>query len=169
MEIGGWFLSLGLDQCERSFQDNRIDADVLPHLTADDLKDIGVSAVGDRRRPPSAIAVLPGAAPPPDRPTSKQRPVPRKKVTEVAAERRPITMMFCDLVGSTSIAAKMDAEDSRNLNLDAASEAVNGLGGHLLKTLGDGLMTLFGYPMTRERKPQLGAKGLSSWRRNRPH
>jgi class 3 adenylate cyclase/predicted ATPase len=72
---------------------------------------------------------------------------------ELAAERRPITVMFCDLVGSTSLAAKLDAEDWRNLvnaYLDQASAAVTDLGGHVLKKLGDGLMALFGYPHAQE-------------------
>ena len=67
--------------------------------------------------------------------------------------RRPITVMFCDLVGSTSLAAKLDAEDWRtlvNVYLDEASAAVIGLGGHVLKKLGDGLMALFGYPHAQE-------------------
>jgi class 3 adenylate cyclase len=75
------------------------------------------------------------------------------KAPEVSAERRPITVMFCDLVGSTSIAAKLDAEDWRNLvnaYLDEASAAVTGLGGHVLKKLGDGRMALFGYPRAQE-------------------
>ena len=69
------------------------------------------------------------------------------------AERRPITVMFCDLVGSTSLAARLDAEDWRNLvnaYLDEASAAVTSLGGHVLKKLGDGLMVLFGYPHAQE-------------------
>ena len=69
------------------------------------------------------------------------------------AERRPITVMFCDLVGSTGLAARLDAEDWRNLvgsYLDEASAAVTGLGGHVLKKLGDGLMALFGYPQAQE-------------------
>ena len=73
--------------------------------------------------------------------------------TEVSAERRPITVMFCDLVGSTSLAAKLDAEDWRNLvnaYLDEASAAVTDFGGHVLKRLGDGLMALFGYPHAQE-------------------
>ena len=75
------------------------------------------------------------------------------KGPEVSAERRPITVMFCDLVGSTSLAARLDAEDWRtlvNTYLDAASAAVTGLGGHVLKKLGDGLMALFGYPHAQE-------------------
>ena len=70
-----------------------------------------------------------------------------------SAERRPITVMFCDLVGSTSLAAKLDAEDWRNLvnaYLDEASTAVTDFGGHVLKKLGDGLMALFGYPQAQE-------------------
>ena len=63
MDVGGWLRSLGLDQYEVNFRENKIDADVLPRLTADDLKDIGVSAVGDRRRLLDAIATLAGAIP----------------------------------------------------------------------------------------------------------
>jgi class 3 adenylate cyclase len=88
-------------------------------------------------------------------PTSSEpiRPQPSPalptKVPEVSAERRPITVMFCDLVGSTRIAAKLDPEDWRNLvsaYLDEASAAITSIGGHVLKRLGDGLMALFGYP-----------------------
>ena len=151
MDIGGWLRSLGLDQYEQSFRDNKIGADVLAQLTADDLRDIGVSAVGDRRRLLSAIANLASPTPPTGVPVSMQRPP--KKAAEVAAERRPITVMFCDLVGSTSLAARLDAEDWRNLvsaYLDEASEAVSGFGGYVLKRLGDGLMALFGYPQAQE-------------------
>jgi len=75
------------------------------------------------------------------------------KRPELAAERRPITVMFCDLVGSTSLAARLDAEDWRNLlnaYLDEASMVVTGLGGHVPKRLGDGVMALFGYPQAQE-------------------
>ncbi len=85
--------------------------------------------------------------------SSQLSPEAPRKAAQVAAERRPITVMFCDLVGSTSLAAKLDAEDWRNLvgaYLDEASAAVTGLGGHVLKKLGDGLMALFGYPQAQE-------------------
>ena len=153
MDVCGWLRSLGLGQYEQNFRDNRIDADVLPQLTADDLRDIGVAAVGDRRRLLSAIAALAGATSSADLPASGQAPAPAKKAVELAAERRPVTVMFCDLVGSTGLAARMDAEDWRNLvgaYLDEASAAVTGLGGHVLKKLGDGLMALFGYPQAQE-------------------
>ena len=152
MDVGGWLRSLGLGQYEANFRDNKIDADVLPQLTADDLKDIGVSAVGDRRRLLAAIAALSGPTPSTNAPVSSPKPAPGKGL-EISAERRPITVMFCDLVGSTSLASKLDAEDWRNLvgaYLDEAAAAVTGFGGHVLKKLGDGLMALFGYPQAQE-------------------
>src|SRR5580693_580448 len=152
MDVGGWLRGLGLGQYEEKFRDNKIDADLLPRLTVDDLKDIGVSVVGDRRRLLDAIAVIAGAGPPADLPASPTKSAPSKGL-RASAERRPITVMFCDLVGSTSLAAKLDAEDWRtrvNTYLDEASVAVTGLGGHVLKKLGDGLMALFGYPHAQE-------------------
>jgi class 3 adenylate cyclase len=147
MDVGGWLRGLGLDQYEEKFRDNKIDADVLPRLTVDDLKDIGVSVVGDRRRLLDAIAAIAGAGP-----ASPAKSTPSKGL-QASAERRPITVMFCDLVGSTSLAARLDAEDWRNIvnaYLDEASAAVTGFGGHVLKKLGDGLMALFGYPYAQE-------------------
>ena len=147
MDVGGWLRGLGLGQYEEQFRDNKIDADVLPRLTVDDLKDIGVSFVGDRRRLLDAIVVIAGAGP-----SSPTKSAPSKGL-QASAERRPITVMFCDLVGSTSLAARLDAEDWRtlvNAYLDEASAAVTGFGGHVLKKLGDGLMALFGYPHAQE-------------------
>jgi class 3 adenylate cyclase len=152
MDVGGWLRGLGLEQYETNFRDNKIDADLLPRLTNDDLKDIGISALGDRRRLLDAIAALAGAKAPADVSVSPSRPAPPKG-HEVSAERRPITVMFCDLVGSTGLAAKLDPEDWRNLvnaYLGEASKAVTALGGHVLKKLGDGLMALFGYPQAQE-------------------
>jgi class 3 adenylate cyclase len=152
MDVGEWLRGLGLGRYETNFRDNRVDADVLPRLTADDLRDIGVSAVGDRRRLLDAIAELAGATSSADVSAPPLKPTPPKG-PEVSAERRPITVMFCDLVGSTGLAAKLDPEDWRNLvnaYLDEASKAVTGLGGHVLKKLGDGLMALFGYPQAQE-------------------
>ena len=152
MDVGGWLRGLGLGQYEEKFRDNKIDADLLPRLTVDDLKDIGVSVVGDRRRLLDAIAVIAGAGPGAEIPASPTKSAPSKGL-QASAERRPITVMFCDLVGSTSLAAKLDAEDWRNLvnaYLDQASAAVTDFGGHVLKKLGDGLMALFGYPHAQE-------------------
>ena len=147
MDVGDWLRSLGLGQHEALFRENEIDAEVLPELTDGDLEKIGVP-LGHRKRLLKAIANL-RAAEAPAKPTI---PPPMASSRDVA-ERRPITVMFCDLVGSTSLAARLDPEDWRNLvgsYLDAASAAVTSLGGHVLKKLGDGLMALFGYPQARE-------------------
>ena len=147
MNIGAWLRSLGLSRYETTFSENSIDAEVLPDLTDGDLAQLGVN-LGDRKRLLKAIASL-AAIDPAVTPT---RPALLSSSTD-AAERRPITVMFCDLVGSTSLASKLDAEDWRNLvgaYLDEASNAVTGFGGHVLKKLGDGLMALFGYPQAQE-------------------
>ena len=143
MDIGSWLRSLGLGQYEAAFRDNAVDAGVLPDLSDGDLAQLGV-LLGHRKRLLKAIAELASA--------DKIAP-PTSLASSTTAERRPITVMFCDLVGSTGLAAKLDAEDWRDLvgaYLDAASAAVTGLGGHVLKKLGDGLMALFGYPHAQE-------------------
>jgi class 3 adenylate cyclase/tetratricopeptide (TPR) repeat protein len=146
MDVGGWLRGLGLGQYETTFRESEIDAEVLPDLTEDDLNQLGVP-LGHRKRLLKAIAALGTGE------TIAKASSPAPVPSPAAAERRPITVMFCDLVGSTSMAAKLDAEDWRtlvNTYLDEASAAVTGLGGHVLKKLGDGLMALFGYPHAQE-------------------
>jgi len=155
MDVFAWLRDLGLEQYDAAFRDNAIDGKVLSSLTADDLKEIGIGPVGHRRRILDAIADLRGEA---NRPPSSPLPVPPPHET---AERRPITVMFCDLVGSTSLAAKLDAEDWRDLvgaYLNDASDAVTQYGGHVLKKLGDGLMALFGYPKAQENDAERAAR-----------
>src|ERR1700733_13589433 len=145
IDIGAWLRALGLGQYETTFRESEIDAEVLPDLTEGDLTQLGVP-LGHRKRLLKVIAALGTGE------TAAKPPSPAP-VPSPAAERRPITVMFCDLVGSTGMAAKLDAEDWRtlvNVYLDEASAAVTGLGGHVLKKLGDGLMALFGYPHAQE-------------------
>src|SRR5271163_2757529 len=107
MDIGGWLRGLGLGHYEAAFRENKIDDEVLPQLKAEDLKDIGVAIVGDRRKMLTAIAELSAssaAATPPAAP----EPAP-------AAERRQLTVMFCDLVGSTALSVRLDPEDLRGV------------------------------------------------------
>ena len=147
MDVGAWLRSLGLARYEALFRQNDIDVEVLGDLTDADLEKLGLT-LGHRKRLLKAIASLDGTEPV----AKLTSPAPPPLSTD-AAERRPITVMFCDLVGSTSLAAKLDAEDWRNLvnaYLDEASKAVAALGGHVLKRLGDGLMALFGYPQAQE-------------------
>ncbi len=154
MNVRVWLRGLGLGQYEEKFREHKIDFDVLADLTDGDLQELGVS-VGDRRRLLRAVAEF-GAQQPL---TTQAGPTPATPTTPQFfarldfAERRPITVMFCDLVGSTELAAALDVEDWRNLvntYLDEASRAVTSLGGHVLKTLGDGLMAVFGYPHAQE-------------------
>lgn len=146
MSVADWLKGLDLGQYAQAFADNDIDLALAATLTDADLKEIGVASLGHRRKLLAAAAAL--TAKPP---TSQPRPLPPPPGQD--AERRTITVMFCDLVGSTSLAATLDPEDWRTLvgsYLDAASAAVTSLGGHVLKKLGDGLMALFGYPQAQE-------------------
>ena len=159
MDVGEWLKGIGLGQYEATFRTHDIDVDVLPDVTEADLEKIGLP-LGARKRLMKAIATLrsPESPPPPgplwtalepSRPPASSPP----RTFRPDAERRPITVMFCDLVGSTALASRLDAEDWRSLvnaYLDEASAAVTGLGGHVLKKLGDGLMVLFGYPQAEE-------------------
>ena len=172
MDIDSWLRSLGLGQYEAAFRDNAIDEKVLPRLTAEDLKDLGVGLVGHRRTLLDAIAALRSDAnakePPsealPHAPASSQASAPPATVAptaEAVGERRYLTVMFCDLVGSTGISAQLDAEEWRDLvgaYLDAASAAVTEMGGHVAKKLGDGLMALFGYPVAHENDAERAAR-----------
>jgi class 3 adenylate cyclase/predicted ATPase len=146
MNVAQWLNAIDLGQYETVFREHEIDAGVLRDLVEADLEKIGVP-LGHRKRLLRAIAALGTGE------TVAKSPSPAPASSPATAERRPITVMFCDLVGSTSLAAKLDAEDWRtlvNTYLDEASAAVTGLGGHVLKKLGDGLMALFGYPHAQE-------------------
>jgi class 3 adenylate cyclase len=152
MDVGEWLKGIGLGQYEATFRAHDIDVDVLPDVTEADFEKIGLP-LGARKRLMKAIANLrsAGSTPEPSVPPAAASPSPRTLRPD--AERRPITVLFCDLVGSTGLAAKLDPEDWRNLvnaYLDEASKAVTTLGGHVLKRLGDGLMALFGYPQAQE-------------------
>ncbi len=114
MDVASWLRSIGLEQYEAVFRENAISEKVLPRLTAEDLKDLGVSIVGHRRVLLDAITDLRSGtkaeqAPPEASSTTAQ---PAK---DTAAERRQVTVMFCDLVGSTALSARMDPEDLREV------------------------------------------------------
>ena len=161
MDIDGWLGRIGLAQYAEMFRANDIDGELLGRLTNDDLKDIGVASFGHRKKLLEAIAELGGAPAATHAPRPVvQAPVPATVAppptsvsVEAGGERRHLTVMFCDLVGSTGISAKLDAEEWRDLvgaYIDAASAAVVEMGGHVAKKLGDGLMSLFGYPVAHE-------------------
>ena len=151
MDVGGWLRSLGLEQYEATFRENGVDETVLPKLTAEDVKDLAVTGVGHRRKLLEAIALLRGdattKAPPPEAPTTEPKP------PKDAAERRQVTVMFADLVGSTALSARMDPEDLREVisgYQKCVAETVQRFGGFVAKYLGDGVLVYFGYPQAHE-------------------
>ena len=146
MDIAAWLHSLGMQQYEAAFRDNAIDAAVLPELTADDLKDLGVNLVGHRRRLLAAISGLRGEDRPAPAPADQTAPAS-------AAERRQLTVMFCDLVGSTPLSARLDPEDLRGIiggYHRCVTEVVEGFGGFVARYMGDGILIYFGYPQAHE-------------------
>ncbi len=108
MDVAAWLKGLGFERYVSAFCDNDVDAEVLPKLTADDLIGLGVTSIGHRRKLLAAIAAL-GAAVPASAVTAASRDAP----AQADAERRQLTVMFCDLVGSTALAARLDPEDLR--------------------------------------------------------
>src|SRR6476660_6485842 len=137
MDLGGWLRSLGLERYEAAFRENEIDDTVLPSLTAEDLKDLGVVIVGHRRKLLDAIAAQRAdtspKAPPPD-----VLPVIDSTAKDSAAERRQVTVMFCDLVGSTGLSARLDPEDLREVIAayhKCAGEIVRRFGGFVSQYL----------------------------------
>jgi class 3 adenylate cyclase/predicted ATPase len=151
MDIGGWLRSLGLEQYEAVFRDNAISETVLPNVTAEDLKDLGIGIVGHRRMLLQAIAALRIDA---DAKTvSSAAGAAVNTSRQDTAERRQVTVMFSDLVGSTALAASMDPEDLRDVisvYQKCVAETVRRHGGFLAKYLGDGALVYFGYPAAHE-------------------
>jgi class 3 adenylate cyclase/predicted ATPase len=146
VDIAEWLEGLGLGQYAPAFAENAIHWDVVPKLTADDLKEIGVAAVGDRRRLLEAIASLGAGAFPA---ASAAAP----SVVFGEAERRQLTVMFCDLVGSTPLSVRFDPEDLRGIIGSyhrCAAETVEGFGGFVARYMGDGILVYFGYPQAHE-------------------
>ena len=154
MDIVVWLRSLGLGKYEAAFRENEIDETVLPNLTAEDLKDLGVSIVGHRRKILDAIAALrsdaSGKATSVDPATASSTPSPHP---EDRAERRQVTVMFSDLVGSTALSTRMDPEDLRKVisaYQKCVADTVQRFGGFVAKYMGDGVLVYFGYPQAHE-------------------
>jgi class 3 adenylate cyclase len=154
MDLGGWLRSLGLERYEAAFRENEINERVLPSLTAEDLRELGVTALGHRRILLDAVAALradaTGKAPSADVATASATP---SASPEDRAERRQVTVMFSDLVGSTALSARMDPEDLREIisaYQKCVAESVQRFGGFVAKYMGDGVLIYFGYPQAHE-------------------
>jgi class 3 adenylate cyclase len=120
MNVADWLQALGLEQYEAAFRENEVDVEVLPTLTGDELKDMGVSSIRHRRRLLEAIAALRSKAFGAETP-AQVSPFPPRDLggqpgdSETTAERRPLSVMFCDLVGSTALSSRLDPEDLREV------------------------------------------------------
>jgi predicted ATPase/class 3 adenylate cyclase len=154
MDIVVWLRSLGLGRYEAAFRENDIDETVLPSLTDEHLKQLGVMSLGHRVKLLNAIAALrsdeSGKLPSVDAGTTSDTPSARP---DDRAERRQVTVMFSDLVGSTALSARMDPEDLRKVisaYQKCVAETVQHLGGFVAKYMGDGVLIYFGYPQAHE-------------------
>jgi class 3 adenylate cyclase len=152
IDIGDWLERLGLEQYGPAFRANAIDGSVLPNLTADDLKDLGVTLVGHRRKLLDAITVLREAVAS-GRPTITEPVIPPLQCTVTGVERRELTVMFCDLVDSTSLSTALDPEDLQEIigtyNRCVAQNVAH-FDGFIARYMGDGVLIFFGYPQAHE-------------------
>ena len=158
MDVVDWLRTLGLERYETAFRENDVDAELLPTLTADDLKEIGVTSFGHRRRLLEAIAKL-NEQRTTDTANSAVEPANaasgplREEVDSHFGERRQLTVMFCDLVGSTALSEKLDPEELRSL-LHAyrthCGDVIARYDGFVARYVGDGILTYFGWPTAHE-------------------
>jgi hypothetical protein len=144
MDIAAWLRGLSLERYAGAFRDNAIELEVLPQLSEADLEKIGV-LLGHRKIMLKAIAALGPQAPQP-------LPEPTPAVP-AEAERRQLTVMFCDLVGSTPLSARLDPEDLRGIigaYHRCVTEIVESFCGFVARYMGDGVLVYFGYPQAHE-------------------
>jgi class 3 adenylate cyclase len=151
MDLGAWLRNNGLERYEAAFRENAIDETVLLSLTAGDLKELGVDTVGHRRKLLDAIATLraDANAPPPDRLVINDD----SPKTNDGAQRRQVTAMFSDLVGSTALSARLDPEDLREVIFayqKCVVETMRRFDGFVANYSGDGVLVYFGYPRAHE-------------------
>ncbi len=145
MDVAEWLRGLGLEQYVPAFRANDIDEEVLRRLTGEDLRELGVISIGHRRRLLDGIAALSTAEAPATPP-----PVP---IAASEAERRQLTVMFCDLVGSTPLSVRFDPEDLREIvgaYHRCVADTVGRFAGFVAKYMGDGVLVYFGYPEAHE-------------------
>ena len=150
--IREWLDGLGLARYAETFEENELDLDLVADLRDSDLKELGVAAMGHRKKLLRAIDALAAAATPAHSPDDAAA-APREASSISPAERRQLTVMFCDLVGSTALSQRLDPEDLREVMRryqDAVAGAVTRYGGYVAKYLGDGVLAYFGWPQAYE-------------------
>ncbi len=155
-DIAAWLGDLGLAQYVSRFVQNDIDVSLLPSLTDQDLKDLGIASVGHRRRILVAIAARDGAAQGARPAQPAVEPMPAE-----TAERRQLSIMFCDLVDSTMLSSRLDPEDMREVigaYQAACSRIIQSYGGAIGKFMGDGVLAYFGFPIAYEHDAERAAR-----------
>ena len=149
-QIADWLQRLGLGQYAKAFAENDINFAILPDLTDQDLKELGVASLGHRRQLLRAITELKGSKEGARKPSTEDiAPI----ASHDTAERRQVTVMFSDLVGSTALSARMDPEDLREVISSyqkCVANSVQRFGGFVAKYMGDGVLVYFGYPQAHE-------------------
>jgi len=162
MDIAAWLHGLGLEQYAQLFRDNDIDGEILGGMNAEDLKELGISSFGHRRRLLNAITALGGA------PATRDVAQSATNVTSgpsspptIDAERRQLTVLFCDLVGSTPLSTRFDPEDLREIvgaYHRCVTDTIGRFGGFVAKYMGDGVLVYFGYPEAHEDDAERAAR-----------
>src|SRR5215472_5082245 len=155
MDVAEWLRQLGLEQYAPAFRDNDIDAEILLKLTDDDLIGLEVTSIGHRRKLLAAIAALQAdpALAAATAPSARGTPHAPPAVRPSEAERRHLTVMFCDLVGSTALGARLDVEDLREIigaYQECVAAVVERYDGFVARYMGDGVLIYFGYPQAHE-------------------
>src|SRR6516225_9534402 len=154
MDIARWLETLGLEQYQYAFRESDVDAAVVPYLAADDLTALGLTSVGHRRKLLTAIAALrPAPQSPVETTAAGSTTLARAPTAVIGAERRQVTVMFCDLVGSTALSFQLDPEDLREVigaYHSCVAQTTGRYDGFVAKYMGDGVLVYFGYPQAHE-------------------
>ena len=164
MEVATWLSELGLECYAAAFAANDVTPDILPHLSSEDLKELGVTSVGHRRLLLAAIGELRDGTVAQGRPAASKIPGSAPSAPPAGTEegeRRHLTVMFCDIVDSTTLAGKLDPEDMRavtQLFYKACGESIKAYEGYIAKYLGDGVLAYFGYPRAHEDDAERAAR-----------
>ena len=153
MDVADWLRTLSLERYEAKFRENDVGAELLPNLTADDLKDLGITSVGHRRQILEALAALRIKNTQVVDPRAPTSPSESPRPAETTAERRPLSVMFCDLIGSTALSSQLDPEDLREVIRTyqaCVATTILQFDGFIARYVGDGVLIYFGWPEAGE-------------------
>ena len=157
MDVARWLESLGLGQYAEAFAANHIDEELLPDLTLEDLETLGVASLGHRKKLQKAISALGSATMSPPSAPRRAEAATLRAAPAGESERRQLTVMFCDLAGSTALATRLDPEELQDLMRafqDRCAGAISRFDGYIARYMGDGMLVYFGFPRAHEDDPE---------------